>query len=108
MYSRDPFDEEQTYPRTSSTLFIPSATGLLQAIRENIIDRDRKGMGSSFTIFTKEDTNQLRGRIILEHAWNEPQGTGELSMLDNVTSLHASFSPNPSEKGYKIGVRYLS
>lgn len=45
--------------------------------------------------------------VILEHAWNEPQGTGEISIIDNITCLHASYYPRVYEPGYKIRVRYV-
>jgi len=108
MYSRDPFDDEQKFPRTSSTLFIPSIVGHLQAIKEQQIKPDEKGLKNTYTLFTHENMAELSNNIILEHSWNEPQGTGELSMLDNLTALHSSYYPNPAAKGYKIGVRYLS
>jgi len=108
MYSRDPFDDEQKFPRTSSTLFIPSLVGHLQAIKEQQVKPDEKGLKNTYTLFTNENMTDLSNNIILEHSWNEPQGTGELSMLDNLTALHSSYYPNPNEKGYKIGVRYLS
>jgi len=108
MYSRDPFDDEQKFPRTSSTLFIPSIVGHLQAIREQLIRPDEKGLKNTYTLFTQENMAELSNNIILEHRWIEPEGTGELSMLDNLTALHASYYPNPAAKGYKIGVRYLS
>lgn len=108
MYSRDPFDAEQKFPRTSSTLFIPSLTGHLQAIKEQQININDKGLRNTYTLFTQENISELSNNIILEHSWNEPQGTGELSMLDNNTALHSSYYPNPTKKGYKIGVRYLS
>lgn len=108
MYSRDPFDEEQKFPRTSSTLFIPAITAHLQGIKEQQIGPEDKGIKPSMVLFENEDMAELRNNIILEHSWNEPQGTGELSMLDNLTSLHCSYFPNPIIKGYKIGVRYLS
>lgn len=108
MYSRDPFDDEQKFPRTSSTLFIPQVTAHLQAIKEQLIRPNEKKMKPSYVLFTEEDMTELRDNIILEHSWNEPQGVGELSMLDNFTALHSSYFPNPHAKGYKIGVRYLS
>lgn len=107
LYSRDPFDEEQKHPRKSSTLFCSSIVGHLQAIKENLINRDTRGNINSYTIFKAEDMPNLIGNILLEHAWNEPEGTGELSVIDNITCLHASYYRHPFEKGYKIGVRYI-
>ena len=50
----------------------------------------------------------LINNIIIEHAWNEVTGTGEISMLDNITCLHVSYYPIAHEKEYKIGVRYVA
>ena len=109
MYARDPFDDEQQYPRTSSTLFIPNIVGHLQGIKEGLVDPGTdKGARGTYTLFTKEPVNELMQNIILEHRWDEPKGVGEISMLDNLTLLHASFYRNPNEVGYKIGVRYLA
>lgn len=108
MYSRNPFDEEQQHPRTSSTLFIPGIVGHLQAIKEGIVQKDDRGMKGTYTLFTNEKPDDLMQKIILEHAWNEPMGVGEISMLNNLNLLHASYYRNPAIKGYKIGVRYLA
>ena len=64
-------------------------------------------MNGSYTIFTDEKMNDVFNNIILEHAWDEPQGTGEISMLDNRTVYHASYYRDRFNKGYRIGVRYL-
>lgn len=109
MYSRDPFDAEQRYPRTASTLFVPSCVGPMQAVREgNEQLRFHKGRLSTYTLFTREDCARLMNRIILEHRWDEAEGIGEISMLDNRTTLHASYYRDMYNKGYKIGVRYLA
>jgi len=109
MYTRNPFDSEQQFPRTSSTLFIPSLVGNLQAVKEEQPNaRSDIGIRNTYTLFTNEDMNSLLNNIILEHAWDQPQGIGEISMLDNRTALHSSYYRNPAEKGYKIGVRYLA
>lgn len=109
MYTRNPFDDEQKHPRNSSTLFIASVIGHLQAVRENIIEGDNATRNKgSYTIFTKENIADLLNNIIIEHAWNEPLGTGEISVIDNISCLHASYYPQPHEKGYKIGVRYVA
>jgi len=109
MYTRDPFDEEQKFPRTSSTLFAPCILGHLQAAKEHQLDPDTdKGLKGTYTIFTQEDMSTVLNNVALEHAWNEPQGVGEISMLDNRTALHASYYRELYNKGYKIGVRYLA
>ena len=108
-YTRDPFDAEQKYPRTSSTLFVPSIVGHLQAIKEgNESLREQKGLLSTYTIFKNEEQEAIRSQVILEHRWDEAEGTGEISMLDNRTTLHASYYRDHEKLGYKIGVRYLA
>lgn len=109
MYARDPFDEEQRYPRTSSTLFIPNIVAYLQAVKEGLVNpQTEKRTRGTYTLFTNENIDELMGNIILEHRWDMPEGIGEISMLDNITALHASYYRDPFIKGYKIGVRYLA
>ena len=109
MYARNPFDEEQKYPRTSSTLFVPTIVGHLQGVREGLVNPlTDKGPKATYTIFTRENMNDLLGKIILEHRWDMPESVGEISMLDNRTSLHSSYYRDMNNKGYKIGVRYLA
>ena len=108
MYTRNPFDEEQKKPRNSSTLFIAKVIGYLQSNKEKSIDESiEQGNKGSYTIFKEENMKELVNEIIVEHNWNEAEGTGEVSMIDNITCLHASYYP-AFEKGYKIGVRYVS
>ena len=109
MYARDPYDEEQRFPRTSSTLFIPNIVAYLQAVKEGIVDpeTETKTRGT-YSLFNDEDVSELMGKIIVEHRWDMPEGIGEISMLDNITALHASYYRDPFVKGYKIGVRYLA
>ena len=109
MYTRNPFDSEQQYPRTSSTLFVPSLVGNLQAVKEGLPGAATDiGLKGTYTIFTKENMEMILNNIVLEHAWDQPQGIGEISMLDNRTALHASYYRDATVKGYKIGVRYLA
>lgn len=109
MYTRNPYDEEQKHPRKSSTLFISSIIGYLQSAKEKTMEPHSKmGNKGTYTIFKKEDIHELINKIIIEHAWNEITGTGEISVLDNITCLHASYYPLTHEKGYKIGVRYIA
>jgi len=109
MYARDPFDEEQQHPRTSSTLFIPNIVGHLQGIREGLVDPlNDKGVRSTYRLFEKSPVSDLINDLIIEHRWDEPHGVGEISMLDNITLLHSSYYRDASETGYKIGVRYLA
>ncbi len=113
MYTRNPFDEEQKHPRKSSTLFVASIIGYLQTRKEKNIEPHSSSSQHSailnkgtYSIFANENISELVNNIIVEHAWNEGTGTGEISMLDNITCLHASYYPT-HEKGYKIGVRYV-
>lgn len=108
MYTRDPLDEEQTHPRTSSTLFGPSIIGSLQTMKESEADSiPEVGVAMHYSIFDQEDMSTILNNIVLEHSWDQPQGIGEISMLDNRTCLHASYYRKPFDLGYKIGVRYL-
>jgi len=109
VYTRDPFDAEQKYPRKSSTLFIASIVGYLQAIKEGIIKPgETKGINRSFEIFRNMKMDNLLGKLIIEQRWDEPEGVGELSMLDNATELHSSYERILATKGYRIGVRYVA
>lgn len=109
LYTRDPFDDEQRFPRTSSTLFIPNIVGYLQAVKEGLVDpANDRGARTAAVLFAEEDVSTLFGQLIVEHRWDEPEGVGELSSIDNRTVLHSSYYRDPHEKGYKIGVRYLA
>ena len=109
VYTRDPFDEEQKHPRKSSTLFIASIVGYLQAVKENLINpAETKGINQSFEIFRDMKLDDFIGKIMIEHRWDEPEGVGELSMLDNATELHSSYERIYATKGYRIGVRYVA
>ena len=108
-YTRDPFDEEQKYPRESSTLFVASIVGYLQAVKEGIIDPVKtKGINQSFEVFKQMDLRPLIDKLMIEHRWDMPEGTGEMSLLDNATELHSSYERQYGLKGYRIGVRYLA
>ena len=109
MYARDPFDAEQQFPRTASTLFIPNIIAHLQGIKEGLINPNTdKGVRGTYTLFSKEPVHELMQKIIIEHRWDQPKGVGEISMLDNLTLLHASYYREAAKTGYKIGVRYLA
>lgn len=108
MYTRDPTDPEQTLPRTASTLFTANIVGHLQAIREGLIQPNATGIKGTYTIFTKEYMEDIFGDLIINQSWDEPTGTGEIAMQDNLTCLHASYYRDQHVKGYRIGVRYLS
>jgi hypothetical protein len=108
MYTRNPFDAEQANPRRASTLFIANIISYLQSRMENKTNQHlKKGVQPVYNIFTDEKMNDVLGKIVLEHAWNGPFGTGEISMIDNRTVLHASYYENPTQKAYRIGVRYV-
>ncbi len=108
LYSRDPSDPEQCHPRVSSTLFTSNLVGYLQCMRErNYAHIKTKGAQPHYTIFQQENMSEVIGKVVLEHRWDEPFGVGEISMLDNRKSLHASYFRQPHTQGYRIGVRYL-
>lgn len=110
VYTRNPFDDEQRYPRKSSTLFMASIAAYLQGVKEGLIDPLKiKGITQSFEIFRDtEEIKDLIGKLMIEHRWDEAEGRGELSMLDNATELHSSYERIYRTKGYRIGVRYLA
>lgn len=108
LFSRDPFCPEQTEPRTSSSLFIPNLVAYLQCVREGQASLlESKTYLSHCDIFEQEDLSEILNKIVLEQSWTEPAGTGELTVLDNRTVLHASYYRDASRKGYRIGVRYV-
>lgn len=108
MFTRNPFDAEQACPRKASTLFIANIIGYLQSRKENrTCQHHKKGVQPVYNIFTGADMDEVLGKIVLEHAWNELHGTGEISLIDNRTVLHASYYENPTQKAYRIGVRYI-
>jgi len=109
LYTRNPFDEEQKHPRTASTLFTPNIAAYLQAVKQNQLQKNvDKGAPTSSLLFEKENLEDIMGKVILEQTWSEPEGTGEIAMIDNATVLHASYYRDASQSGYRIGVRYLA
>ena len=104
LFCRDPFDPVQRGPRGSSTLILANAAAYLQALKEGAGAHQLKGQ---YNLFAEQDLAPLLGSIILDQPWNAPEGTGEITILDNVTVLHASYYPRDEDKGYPIGVRYL-
>lgn len=109
LYSRDPFDAEQVAPRESSTLFIANIVACLQSMKEAGAHEAPEGQGvlGSYQIFNKERVADHIGRFVVEHRWDEPHGTGEISALNNRTALHSSYYRNASQTSYRIAVRYL-
>lgn len=109
LYTRNPFDEEQKQPRTSMTVFIPYLVAYLQGIKEgrgSIADED--GIITRSELYTPVEIPELLNSVILPHTWDQLEGVGEISMIDNANILHASYYPDESNKGYRIGVRYVS
>lgn len=109
VYTRNPFCEDQKPPRTSMTVFIPYLVAYLQGIKEgkgNIACDD--GLITRSELYTPAEVPDLLNSILLPHTWDQPEGVGEISMIDNANLLHASYYPNENNKGYRIGVRYVS
>jgi len=104
LFTRDPSDPVQASPRESSTVFIANIVGPLQCAREGD-PQDSTGVRALYRIFKTEDTESLMGRVIVRQPWNAPPGTGEVTVLDNRTVLHASY--HKPGRGYPIGTRYL-
>jgi len=108
VYTRNPFDDEQKYPRTSSTLFIPTLVAYLQSLKEGKEGLlNDKGLISNAVLFDSDSIKPLLNNIVVQHSWDQPTGTGEISIINNCNILHASYYPNILNMGYRIGVRYL-
>lgn len=109
LYSRDPSDPDQVAPRESSTLFIANIVACLQTMKEARTEVVPEGQGQlgSYQLFKNEHVGDLIDRIVVEHRWDEPHGTGEISSLNNRTALHSSYYRNASQTSYRIAVRYL-
>ena len=126
-FTRDPFDAEQRHPRASSTLFIANIVARLELARakaESIAggggaggagaggagegDAPERGMRPSYDLFHGVFLRPLLGDIVLEQPWSEPEGTGEIAVVDNRTALHATYHKDGTTKGYRIGARYLT
>ncbi|MBC8339797.1 MAG: hypothetical protein ISR51_07375 [Rhodospirillales bacterium] len=101
LFCRDPFDEVQKGPRGSSTLIADNMVCYLQKMRE--AGGVGSPLGTQCYIFKNDDKGI--GQIMIEQAWDAPDGVGEICIVDNRTVLHASYY-KPS-RGYPIGVRYL-
>lgn len=108
LYTRDPRCKEQYQPRISSTLFISNLVAYLQCMKERDYQQiQQQGPQSHYDIFYQTDINEIINKVVLEHRWDMPQGTGEIAILDNRTTLHASYLRDKINHGYRIGVRYL-
>ena len=109
LYTRNPFDDEQRQPRTASTLFTANIAAYLQAIKQGNIQKNaNNGKITSELLFDNENMENVIGQVVLEQTWSEPEGTGEIAIIDNATVLHASYYHDAKRSGYKIGVRYLA
>ena len=104
LFWRDPFDPAQRAPRSSSTLILANLVAYLQALKEGGGPHDFKQI---YRIFVEEDVAALVGEIMVEQPWQAPEGTGEITILDNRSVLHASYYARDQDKGYPIAVRYL-
>lgn len=108
IFTRNPFDKEQVEPRTASTAFVANIVAYLQLVREGQCDpATEKGPRTLYNIFGSTDMSEVLGKIVLEQAWNEPRGTGEICIQDNRTVQHASYYRDATRNGYRIGVRYV-
>jgi hypothetical protein len=109
VYTRNPFDEEQKQPRTSSTLFVPMLVAYLQGMVEGKTKLlSEEGLINNAILYNEDDIKQLLNNVVVEHAWDRPMGTGEISIINNCNVMHASYYPDTYNKGYRIGVRYLA
>jgi len=107
LFYRDPFDPVQAAPRESSTVHCANMVAHLQYARETGQAPKTLEWRGFYNIFEDQDTAELLGKILMEHRWDAPQGTGEISVLFNGTILHASYYRRTALKGYPISVRYL-
>lgn len=109
LFTRNPFDPLQRPPRTTSTLVVADIVAYLQSVREGKPPKliDGEPPNTYKDVFIGENMRPLLGDIAFEVTWNEPEGTGEIAMLDNRNVVHASFHKDMGGKGYHIGARYL-
>lgn len=107
-FTRDPFDAEQRYPRSASTLFIANIVAWLELVRTGkTAPGGETGARPSYDLFDGADITPLFGKTILEQAWDAPEGTGEIAVIDNRTTLHATYLKIAQADSYRIGARYL-
>lgn len=104
LFWRDPFDPVQRQPRSSSTLVLANAAAYLQAVKEGNGEHKFKQL---YQLFEDQDIDPLVGEVMVEMGWCAPEGVGEISLVDNLTMLHASYYARPDCRGYPIAVRYL-
>lgn len=107
-FTRDPHDAEQRPPRATSTLFVANIVAWLESVRTGACDpATERGVQASYDLFTGADMSALFDQIVLEQQWSEPDGTGEVAIIDNRSVLHASYHKDGRTPGYRIGARYL-
>lgn len=106
LYTRDPTDNEQKYPRKASTLFIDNSVAYLQHYTENKLAPSELGRRGHYNIFKESKVSELFGKLILEQPWNAPVGVGEVCIINNNCVLHSSYK-HGLDHGYYIGARYL-
>jgi hypothetical protein len=104
LFWRDPSDPEQRMPRSSSTLVLANAAAYFQAVKEG---SGEHGFAKGYNLFEDEDVQPLIDDVMVELSWRAPENIGEVSLVDNATTLHASYYAHPELKGYPISVRYL-
>lgn len=107
LFSRDPSDPVHRQPRASSTVFVANIVAHLQYAREQANRPEEEEWRSRYNLFQDEPIRECIGSTVVEHAWDAPEGAGEISLLYNRTVLHASYYRKRGLKGYPIGVRYL-
>lgn len=109
VYTRNPFDEEQKNPRTSSTLFIPMLVAYFQALSEGKTSiLSDEGLINNVVLYNEDSVKQILNTVAVQHTWDQPVGTGEISIINNCNVMHSSYYPDIHKKGYRIGVRYLA
>ncbi len=108
-FTRDPSDAAQRAPRESSTLFIANIVAWLEGVRDGQINPAAEhSEHTAMDLFSDGGIAALLGDIVLEQPWTEPDGTGEIAVIDNATVLHATYHKIEEIKGYPIGARYLA
>lgn len=107
LFYRDPFDAIQAAPRESSTVHCANIVAHLQFAKESGEPPESLAWRGFYNLFAEADMTEILDKLLLEHRWNAPHGTGEISVLFNGEILHASYYRRTAIKGYPISVRYL-
>jgi alpha-ketoglutarate-dependent taurine dioxygenase len=84
---------------------IANIVAYLQSVKESPAAVREKGRKALYEIFDSENLESAMGDIMLRQPWDAPDGTGEFCIVDNRTTLHASY--HSPRKDYAIGARYL-